>query len=293
MYDKSCNSDIIIDNLKMLLLRSQTINDLTASQIKEFIAFEIIPRIQNMHSPTAIISNTLNVTQKISDKLTSEHKITICKHIVDFCTNNNIDLWELICRTDNVTLNSSIAYVNNRFSKKAYSIFKGHIQNTKGNVYQSFNEMYDAVESGLCNCCIVPIENTTDGKLLAFYALIERFDMKISMVCDIEAEDGSERTRYALLKYHLFKPNDIYDTIYFEFSYSSSNGIEFSEIIESAVLCNLTVSRIDSLPLIHNDSNFIMHTVVCGKPSDVLNYLIYLSINLPQFNTLALYPIVK
>jgi len=277
----------------MLSLSSHTISDLEASQIKEFITFEIIPRIQGLRTPTAIISEVLTVIQKVSDKLTSENKINICKNISDFCSKNNTDLWELICRTDNVTLNSSIAYVNNRFSKKAYSIFKGHIQNTKGNVYQSFNEMYDAVESGICNCCIVPIENTTDGKLLAFYSLIERFDMKISMVCDIEAEDGSERTRYALLKYHLFKPNDIYDTIYFEFSHSSSNGIELAEIIESAVLCNLTVSRIDSLPLIHNDSNFIMHTVVSGKSSDILNYLIYLSINLPQFNTLALYPIVK
>ena len=81
MYDKSSNLNIIIENLKMLSLRSHTISDLEASQIKEFITFEIIPRIQGLRTPNAIISEVLTVIQKVSDKLTSENKINICKNI--------------------------------------------------------------------------------------------------------------------------------------------------------------------------------------------------------------------
>ena len=293
MHNKYSNSNIIIENLKTLSVRGQSINELVDSLINELITFEITPRIKTKHSSSEIISELSSAIHILSNELTTCHKVNICKKISDYCLKNHIDLWDLICRTDNVTLISNIAYVNNRFSKKAYSFFKGQLQNAKGYVYQSFNEMYDSVESGLCNCCIVPIENTTDGKLLAFYSIIERFDMKISMVCDVEAEDGSERTRYALLKYHLFKPNDIYNTVCFEFNHTFSSDIELSEILEAAVLCNLNISRIDSLPLIHNDSNFIMHTVVCGKSPDILNYLVYLSIHLSQFNALALYSIVK
>lgn len=291
--NKIDKNSVILENLNILSDRVRTTKALANFLIKDFISFELMPYIQHRNSGSSIISKISPIVQNFSCDFETEYKVYICKNIRDICLNTNVDLWTLICRSDNSILNYNIAYVDNRFSTKAYSIFESHLKNSKGYVYQSFNEMCDSVEAGLCNCCIVPIENTIDGKLLTFYSLMDRFDIKISMVCDIEAEDGSERTRYALLKYHLSKPNSIDNKIYYEFNHTSSNEIEIAKIIEAAVLCGLTVSRVDSLPLIHNDSNFIMHTVVCGNKNDILNYLVYLSIYVPQFNTIALYSLVK
>ena len=191
MHEKYNELNTIIENLKNLSDRAHTINSLTNSLTKEFVTLNVKPCIKSTSSPFSIISELSTIIQPLSSELTLEHRVNICKNISENCFKNQVDLWQLICIIDNNTLISNIAYVNNRFSQKAYSIFKEHVSNSKGYVYQSFNEMYDAVESGLCNCCIVPIENTTDGKLLSFYSIIERFDMKISLVCDVEAEDGS------------------------------------------------------------------------------------------------------
>ena len=96
MHNKYCNSNAIVENLKTLSVREQSINMLVDSLINELFTFEITPLIKTKNSYSEIISELSQSIHMLSNELTTEHKVNICKKISDYCLKNHIDLWGFI-----------------------------------------------------------------------------------------------------------------------------------------------------------------------------------------------------
>lgn len=156
---------------------------------------------------------------------------------------------------------------------------------------ESFIELFEDVYSERSNYCIVPIENTTSGKLSNFYSLISNYNLKIVKVCDIEHSGQDASTRFALLS---SAPISITSPerrpCYFEVSISCNNENSLSRALEAASKCGMLPKRIDSVPFTHLKGEY-SYQIVFRMEHDALflNFLIFLSIEGISFTPIGIF----
>ena len=94
---------------------------------------------------------------------------------------------------------SKISYLKNKYNDIAFECFSRSVVNAKPDYAASFAECCENVFEGRCEFCILPIMNSSDGRLMSFYALIDRYDLKICDVISIDGEDSTSTFCYALI----------------------------------------------------------------------------------------------
>lgn len=92
-----------------------------------------------------------------------------------------------------------ISYQRNRYTDEAYERFAALLPEPRASYAHSFRSVCEDVYNGLCEYCILPLENSAEGRLTSFSRLIAEYEMKIAAVCDVQV--GEDRvTRFALLR---------------------------------------------------------------------------------------------
>ena len=99
-----------------------------------------------------------------------------------------------------------IATVKNNFNTLAFEHFSQSINNAKQIFASSFSQACELVNDGECEFCILPIENMSTGKMLSFYSIIDKYELKICSAYDI-CDDEGNTVRYALLGKGCFEPS--------------------------------------------------------------------------------------
>ncbi len=286
MSDLSQKSDneIISENLSEISGRQDKLNSL-----RIFEACEILRNIKSALPRPGAVTETVNfISHYFSEsgwlgRFSTKDKILICRKLSKVLSEAGYEPGDLLFPAPPASDSSVIAYVDNQYSAAAYEILSSSVKGATPRICGSFTEMCDSTSSGETEACILPIENTSDGKLLSFYSLIDRSDLKISNICDVYSEDESRRTRYALLRRSLRRLDDEVNELYFEFSFCPTPGLTVDEILHAAVLADLVIYRIDSVPLRYSESNFIFHPVLLGNIENILVYTLFLSLNSAQY----------
>lgn len=185
----------------------------------------------------------------------------------------------------------SIAYIRNAFTDQAFLTFSPLFARPKSQYFDSYQAICEAVSDGNCEACILPIEHAADGKLISFYRMIDRYDLKISACCDIAQTEGVT-SRFALLKKNIFISSQSPEEEHlFEFSFTRSSPHPIGTLIETARLSELRVRRIDSIPLAYAENRFAFHLVLSTPgQAKLLPFLLYLALELPQYNPIGIYP---
>ena len=176
-----------------------------------------------------------------------------------------------------------LAYMQNHYTDAAYLIFSKSVPSLRASYFSSFQAVCEEVYTGACEYCILPIENSSDGKLMSFYSMIDKYELKISSVCTVRHSDGQSFTKFALLN-KSFLPSGIFNapaaylnkrSIEIRVSQTSVNDSPLDNILLAANACDLRIHRVDSLPLSYNE--------------DLLGYYIVLGINNVDFKTFLTY----
>lgn len=271
--------EIIAANLKHLQEREATLQELRALEVAE---------IPYTLGQTAELRDIIQLYRRYmplaNTHITAQDRIQFCQIIAKHSQDN---LKKILINSDSDAAISTVAYVKNQYSLEALSKLCKHrtVHNEHG--FGSFSELCDDIESGDSDAYIIPLENTNDGKLANFYSIIDRFELKILSTCEIESSDGDQITRYALLKRHLIVPHN--DCCYLEFSFVSTHSNTLKDIIEISSFLELSVQRVDSLPLRYNKSSFEISSVLYGTTDNVMKLLLFLKLNIPQHTILGLY----
>jgi hypothetical protein len=289
VISQKSDNEIISSNLTEVSDRQKKLNKLRISQAWEVLSNikTILPHPGSAADAVSVISHYFTESGWLG-RFSIRDKVLICRRLMEVLRESGYEPGELLFPAPAPSDNSVVSYVDNQFSAAAYDIFSSHISGAVPRKYSSFTEMCDSTASGETDACILPIENTSDGKLLSFYSLIDRSDLKISNICDVYSEDDSRRTRYALLRRSMRRPEGESGELYFEFSFCPTPGFTVAEILHAAVLTGLVVYRIDSVPLKYNESNFIFHPVLLGNIDDILVYTLFLALNSAQYTPVGL-----
>ncbi len=153
------------------------------------------------------------------------------------------------------TVRGRIAYMPAAFADKAYLRLSAFVENPRAAATASFVDACEEVRGGLCEYCLLPLENTHSGKLTAFTRLILRYNLQVVAVCDLEngAAEG-QITRFALLKTISdgYFPTPLAspptgEPLYLEFIHKDDSP-SLTDLLSAAEFCGMTLCRLDTLP---------------------------------------------
>lgn len=148
-----------------------------------------------------------------------------------------------------------VAYMPGSFADKAYLRLTAHLKDPRAAATASFVDACEEVHGGLCEYCILPLENTHSGRLTAFTRLILRYRLQVVAVCDLEnsAADG-QSTRFALLReadesrFPAPLTTSAEDAhLYLELIHLTDSPA-LTDLLIAAEFCGLSLSRVDTLP---------------------------------------------
>lgn len=222
-------------------------------------------------------------------------KLSVCKLLCElYSIKDPMNISSLIEQSSQTTAGShgKIALVRNLYNDMALASFSSVIPHSKPIYYSNFEFSCEAVSSGICEFTILPIENTADGKMFGFYSLMDRYELKISAVCKIEAENSSKTIIYALVgrntisKIHTrTKAQKI-----FEFSLTCYSGLESYDIFEAAKLSSAKLRSFSSIPLAYDTSIArIYYSFTLEGYADMCAFLLYLSLEFPNYTPIGLF----
>lgn len=182
-----------------------------------------------------------------------------------------------------------IAFVRNRYNERAYERFSGVIKNAKPLYVSDFTESCDAVFNGQCSHCILPIENDTNGRLFGFYGMMDRYELKICAITELDGDDSAERVRYALVGRSLPRPIARTQSGILEFSLTREDGSHLSSLFAATEALGASVQKVDFLPLEYDHSFYRVYVSLRLSVADASALGTYLSLCHPNYTPIGFY----
>lgn len=290
MPDDVTNQEIVAKNLHYIRERELKLMRLRALEVEELLPPEL-PEPYGMRELSRVWRG---ITR--AEDYDAETKALLCRHIFNVYRSRGVDMAELMLRERGKVddwlagINGTpptVVYVGNPYADEAKRRLFGDSQ-ARERVCRSFSELCDDISTGVGDGCMIPIENTSDGKLMSFYSVIDRFELKILRACDIDNSDGSQATRYALLSRRACRPSDEGEH-YLEFSFTLSGQNELYGLLRVAEQMSLQPSRFDSVPQRYDEAASTLYPVLRGRGDDLLCFLLYLKLELHGHTFIGLY----
>ena len=200
----------------------------------------------------------------------------------------------------------SIAYQHSIYTDEAFLHFSRLLPTARAIYSDSFSGVCEQVFNGLCEYCILPLENTQDGKLVRFYHLIQKYELKIALTCRVTTSDNRHSTVFGLCRRGLSWPQlpMSHKDFCFEFLFwQEPEQVTLEELLTAASACSLSLVRADCLP--RSDDEILMGAgypfalsfdvfaergyTSAGSESDFLAFLLYLAVHSPSTLPLGIY----
>ncbi len=184
-----------------------------------------------------------------------------------------------------------IAYQASSYTNSAYLRFAPLLEVPRAAEAKSFVAACEEVYNGLCEFCILPLENTTEGLLYTFVRLIEKYDLKFAATCDVAGNDASRTSRFALLRRELSPPmHSSASELHFSCSVAADDAQTLSDLLLAANTCGLQLYRMDSMPQETGNKGAFIHLTLRVGSGNLDAFLLYLAMDMPSCQVLGLYP---
>jgi len=184
-----------------------------------------------------------------------------------------------------------VCYLHNFFTDKAFSIFADALEGLTVSYAPDFTGVCEEVYYSRAKYCILPTENSADGMLSGFRALVGKYELNYVLTCDVLAQDGESFTRFALLHRGIMQPPTVLGERVFEFTASfDPGGATLPDVLDAASSFGLVLRHINMLPASFSGrSGMFDLAFTYGDMEKLAKFLVFLSLELPQFEALGLY----
>lgn len=109
-----------------------------------------------------------------------------------------------------------IALVRNPYTEQALRHFSRAFEKVGAYYAPSFADACEEVFDGRCAYCILPVGDSPSGRLLGIYALLDRYDLKICALVELETDSDAGSVRYALAGKHQLCRRDPHEPWFLE-----------------------------------------------------------------------------
>lgn len=172
----------------------------------------------------------------------------------------------------------------------AFEKFASLIPDAAAVYRDTFPAVCDAVALGYADMCILPYENTEDGKLGSFYRLIDSYDLKIAASSLVRSDRREDMTRYLLLSRSLVGLSMLSGVTDFEFSFADRSDGTLTRTLAAAYLLKLNVRSIDT---VKSEKNVTVYDIRVTADERALDeFILYLKLEEVDFSPLGLYAVI-
>ena len=225
--------------------------------------------------------------------LSIAEKVYLCREIITYIAGKS-SFYETVIGSAEPCPSAAkgkICYIKNNFTDSAYSFFSKSVKSSSRAFSDTFEAICEGIQSGEFELGILPIETSSDGKLLAFYSMIDRYGLKIVSTCSIDHADSQKFTKFALVGKSIKIPsaNQSKYCIELRIVQSSRDQSSLYDILCAARTCDISVARVDSLRLPYGDSLFSHYAVLDLSESNLDAFLAYVALEFPQCYALGIY----
>ena len=148
------------------------------------------------------------------------------------------------------------------------------------------SEVCEEVYAGRAKYAILPIENSVDGVLKRFAAIIDRYELKTVLTCSVQDAEREQFTRFALLSRGI-------ETLdcgrqgaerFFSCNIYMTDPSHLFDVLAAADYFGLRPVRVDSVPLAHNSTGCTFSLVFLRTAGDdMVGFYCYLSLEQAGF----------
>ena len=281
---------IHIDNLRQLNKR-RSIND----QQRKITIFELASLYCDTYSDA---EGAFEKLQNISASLSASDEIIFLNELCHSELGEKIKDMLFIGSSEPTSAgsHSKISYVKNRYNDIAFEHFSHSVQNAKPDYASSFSESCESVLDGLCEFCILPIGNSRDGRLMSFYNLLDRYELKICEVIELDSEDSASTIRIARVsracRDQKGRPQKNQKYI-FEFSIIDESTDFLGSLFEAARQSNASLTSIDSLPIEYASSIQKFFLSFSIPQQSALAFRLFVALNHQTYTPIGIYKEIK
>ncbi len=280
------NFQIHCDNLTVFSHRAE----MTATQRKLTLKLAIEELLSDSKSPAELF----DLFSQSIEAPRAEDKAIFCKHLLSSTQKAEAHFRGFFADGERAQAGAHgrVALVNNPYNDEAFSRFSRAIVNPKKAYFPSFIEMCESVIDGKCEFCVLPMENTRNGRLFGFYDMIDRYELKICAVTELDAEEAVGRTRYGLIgksRPDRIPKNSLWN---FEFSVVAESERFPTDILQIAPIFEATALKIDSIPLRYDEDSQRIYFSFRLPESFVPAFDLYLSKEHSRYTTIGYYPLI-
>ena len=232
----------------------------------------------------------------VSD-LRGEEKLYFCKEILSHSSYFNEHERDELLSVEETTAGShgKVAYVRNNYNDMAFERFSQRIPNAKAVVTSSFTDACEEVFDNRCEFCILPLENTGDGRLFGFYSMLDRYDLKILSALNIDTDDRQRSIRFGLVgkgvaKSALTTLLKKHSTCILEFSVAAEDASLTEGILSAANAASALLWQVDSLPVVYDDRMRRFFFNMRISADELQAFCLYLSMEFSSYSLIGFYP---
>lgn len=241
--------------------------------------------------PEALLRALQETRPLYKSALSVYERIAVCRELISLCPaleiGRSLPFNSLEALPEEAI--NKIAFVENNYTSEAFSRISRQLELATPVFTRSFDELCERVYNGEVEFGILPVESTDNGKLLYFYSLINKYELKIAAVCSVDTSDlGS--TTFALIRKSIEYPRLRFgkpDML--ELFVTQTENDSFSDILTASELCSMKLYRVDSLPLSYRSESFITCPVFRATDAEIDVFLLYMALDFPQYTPIGIY----
>lgn len=144
------------------------------------------------------------------------------------------------------------AYMQNRYTDQAWRSFAEHISGLTAEYFSSYAAVCEEVYNDRCHYCILPLYTTTDGHLISFRKLIDKYDLKICLETEVEMADESIM-RFVLLRRKVVEEGQTHVPAKVALSVVLSEDRCIGALLTACETLGAVVTAVYSIPLEYGD----------------------------------------
>lgn len=191
------------------------------------------------------------------------------------------------------TRGSLICYLRNSYADTAYSSLCRVVKNPRVTYAADFTTVCEEVYYGRADFCILPVENSSEGALSAFRALIAKYELHTAARCVVDRSEYDSAV-FALLTKNMAYFGGGTDT-YFEISFSPGADASLPDALLAASCFGLDAERVDTVRASSEYGGLAPSCDIafrCGG-ADIDAFLCYLALSAPRSVPLGMYDLIK
>ena len=187
--------------------------------------------------------------------------------------------------------NRRTAYMQNRYTDKAWRQFAEAVSDMTAEYFTSYPAVCEEVYNARCRYCILPLYTSADGQLVSFRKLIGKYDLKICLETEVELADESVM-RFALLRRRLLTGMETHVPACMELSAVLPEKGTAGDLIAACETLGAAVTAVYTVPLEYGDrmQEFCLELDLSG--ADLAALSVFLEASQLRYTVVGLYDIV-